>query len=528
MSLIGRVGRKRPRARLAMALVYLALILGATTAVYPFLFMASTGFKGPTDQNDNKVVPSFWSDNQELVNKYRDDKYAGDADLMASYNVGGEANPQEINEYRQFLDGLSIDRWKAGFRVPPQGVTSKLAVRWQKFLRHKYHGDINALNKAYIDLNQAFQQVPIPVEAWERASWSPPQGQKWKDWIEFKSSLPAEFRIPIRTEWMWQEFLRAKYKNRIENVPGPVRQGAKLFANIEWNSTLEQLASHTAPGSEPSQEALAAIVREFASMLPKQFSASVEALWSKSLSSKLPIAAEEEDFVQAHSADIKREFTWRNYNYVLDYIALNGRALWNTALFCLLAIGVQLIVNPLAAYALSRYPMRATARILLFLLATMAFPAEVAMIPSFLLLKNLHMLNTFAALVLPGAASGYTIYLLKGFFDSLPQEVFDSGQVDGAPEWVMMLRLALPLSKPVLGYIALMTFMGAYGAFIYAFLVCQDSSMWTLMVFVYQLQILAPKAVVMAAVTIAAVPTLVVFMACQRVIMRGIVLPGER
>ena len=172
--------------------------------------------------------------------------------------------------------------------------------------------------------------------------------------------------------------------------------------------------------------------------------------------------------------------------------------------------------------------MKATAKILLFLLATMAFPAEVAMIPSFLLLKNLHLLNTFAALVLPTAASGYTIYLLKGFFDSLPQEIFDSGQVDGAPEWIMMLKLAFPLSKPVLGYIALMAFMASYGAFIYAFLVCQDSRMWTLMVLVYQLQILAPKSVVMAAVTLAAIPTLIVFLASQKVIMRGIVLPGER
>ena len=172
--------------------------------------------------------------------------------------------------------------------------------------------------------------------------------------------------------------------------------------------------------------------------------------------------------------------------------------------------------------------MRATGKILLFLLATMAFPAEVAMIPSFLLLKDLGLLNTFAALVLPTAASGYMIFLLKGFFDSLPQEVFESGQIDGAPEWKMMLKIAFPLSKPVFGYMALLAFMSSYGAFIFAFLVAQDRSMWTLMVFIYQLQLSAPKSVVMAAVTLAALPTLLVFLAAQRVIMRGIVLPGER
>src|SRR5207253_7317842 len=128
----------------------------------------------------------------------------------------------------------------------------------------------------------------------------------------------------------------------------------------------------------------------------------------------MPVDAYEHSFAQSHAGEIRGEFAGRNYRFVIDYMALNGRALWNTVIFCLLAILTQLTVNPLAAYALSRYPIRASAKILLFLLATMAFPAEVAMIPSFLLLKQFGLLNTFAALVLPTAASGYMIFLLKG------------------------------------------------------------------------------------------------------------------
>ena len=91
-----------------------------------------------------------------------------------------------------------------------------------------------------------------------------------------------------------------------------------------------------------------------------------------------------------------------------------------------------------------------------------------------------------------------------------------------------MMKIAFPLSRPVLGYLALLAFMGSYGAFMYAFLVAQDQRMWTLMVWIYQLQAVAPKAVMMAALTLAALPTLVVFLLAQRVILRGIVLPGER
>jgi multiple sugar transport system permease protein len=253
----------------------------------------------------------------------------------------------------------------------------------------------------------------------------------------------------------------------------------------------------------------------------------VEDRWRRNHAGPLPMASFERKFVAEHADDVRSEFTWRNYRVVLDYILLNGRALQNTAIFCLLTVLIQLTINPIAAYALSRYPIRASGKILIFLLATMAFPAEVAMIPSFLLLRDLGLLNTFAALVLPSAASGYMIFLLKGFFDSLPTEMFESGQLDGAKEATMMVRLALPLSKPVLGYVALTAFMASYGAFLYAFLVAQDQRMWTLMVFIYQLQGTAPKSVVMAALTLAALPTLVVFLFAQRTIMQGIVLPGD-
>ncbi len=130
--------------------------------------------------------------------------------------------------------------------------------------------------------------------------------------------------------------------------------------------------------------------------------------------------------------------------------------------------------------------------------------------------------------MLPTAASGYTIYLLKGFFDSQPRELFESGAMDGAKEWQMFRKIAIPLSKPVLAVAALGAFAGAYGAFMYAFVVAQDQRMWTLMVWVYQLQARAPKATTMAALTLAALPTVVVFLFAQRVILRGIILPGEK
>jgi multiple sugar transport system permease protein len=151
----------------------------------------------------------------------------------------------------------------------------------------------------------------------------------------------------------------------------------------------------------------------------------------------------------------------RNYKTVAQYMLFHGRGIVNTVIYCTLAVFFALLVNPLAAYALSRYKMSSTYKILLFLMATMAFPAMVTQIPSFLMLRQLHLLNTFAALILPGMASGFSIFLLKGFFDSLPRELYESAQLDGASEWTMFWQLTMSLSKPILAVIALGAFTGA-------------------------------------------------------------------
>ena len=138
------------------------------------------------------------------------------------------------------------------------------------------------------------------------------------------------------------------------------------------------------------------------------------------------------------------------------------------------------------------------------------------------------LLNTFAALVLPGAANGYFIFLLKGFFDSLPRELFEAAELDGAGEWTKFWHLAMNLSKPILAVIALGAFTGAYGAFMMALVIIPDESMWTLMVWISQLQAGAHGAVVYASLVIAALPTFLVFALCQNVIIRGIVVPTEK
>ena len=233
-------------------------------------------------------------------------------------------------------------------------------------------------------------------------------------------------------------------------------------------------------------------------------------------------------WITKKSGILKWEFVRRNFMSVFSYIVLHGYAIWNTFVYCTSAVLCALIVNPLAAYALSRFNPPSTYKILLFLMVTMAFPPMVTQIPVFLLLRELSLLNTYGALILPALANGYSIFLLKGFFDSLPQELYESAQIDGASEVRIFLQITMSLSKPILAVIGLQTFQHAYSNFMMALLYCQDENMWTIMPWLYQLQTNSCTGVIFASLIIAAIPTFLVFTFCQNIIMRGIVVPVEK
>lgn len=303
----------------------------------------------------------------------------------------------------------------------------------------------------------------------------------------------------------------------------------------------------------------------------------------------LPLAEADYADLLDNKAAIRWEETKRNYIHVIEYILVRGRAVSNTVIYCGLLIAATLLVNPLAAYALSRYRPPSQYKILLLCMATMAFPGEVTMIPAFLMLKkfpfwnlavgfsvcagilylgikyrpkmsetvlgltamtaailsgwwlaplvaglfgrdvtHISLLNTFAALVLPSMANGYGLFLLKGFFDSLPRELYESADIDGAGEWTKFWSLTMNLSKPILAVLALGAFTSAYSEFMMALIIIPDRSMWTLMVWVFQLQISSAQPVVLTSVLLTAVPTFIVFIFCQNIIIRGIVVPVEK
>jgi multiple sugar transport system permease protein len=244
----------------------------------------------------------------------------------------------------------------------------------------------------------------------------------------------------------------------------------------------------------------------------------------------IPLKLDEYDawLMLQHRGAIVREFLVRNYLHVFDFLFRHGSALKVTFLYVALNVLLHLLINPLAAYALSRHRMRFGHWILLICVLTMAFPAEVGSIPRFLLIRELGLLNTIWALVLPGAAHGFSIFMLKSFFDGLPQELYEAAAIESASELWMFRNVTLALTKPILAVTAFGAFTSAYGAFLFALVIAPDERMWTISVWLYQFQQGASDPARFASLVVASVPVLVAFCVMQRFILRGIVLPVER
>ncbi len=374
------------------------------------------------------------------------------------------------------------------------------------------------INAAWDASYSALEEIRLPARAPEHAGfrddwWSYVRGMLSGRFVRLDPSMRGDYQAFLRERYGDLAALRAAHGRAYADwadadLPDPDAEGA-LLAELE--AFLE---------ARPGPEGISLDGPEF------RWNAWRAARGAPEVA--MPVFAYDAHLLREHRGAIVREFLTRNYRIVWDYLAGHGRALRNTVVFCLLAVLTALIVNPLAAYGLSRFQPRWGYKALFLLMATMAFPAEVTQIPAFLMLRELGWLNTFAALIIPAAANGYSIFLLKGFFDSLPKELYESADIDGAGELRMFFTITLPLSTPILAVIALGAFTAAYGAFMFALLVCQKESMWTLMVYIYQLQQQFGTPVIFASLVLAALPTLVVFVFCQNIILRGIVVPVEK
>ncbi|MDB9514706.1 carbohydrate ABC transporter permease [Kamptonema animale CS-326] len=211
---------------------------------------------------------------------------------------------------------------------------------------------------------------------------------------------------------------------------------------------------------------------------------------------------------------------WRRGNFLLAFI--------NSTLVALAVTGCQVVTSALAGYALARLQFRGRGALLLVVLATLVIPFQLLVIPIFLVLKWGHLLNTYGALILPTAASGFGIFLMRQYFSSIPVELEEAAALDGANRWQVLWLVMLPLARPALVTLFLFAFIGEWNDLFKPLVFTTRPELRTVQLVLaeFQEQFTSSWPLLMAAVVIATLPVVVLFLIGQKQFIRGIAATG--
>jgi ABC-type glycerol-3-phosphate transport system permease component len=193
-----------------------------------------------------------------------------------------------------------------------------------------------------------------------------------------------------------------------------------------------------------------------------------------------------------------------------------------------------LFFSSLAGFGFAKYRFRGQNVLFLVLLASMMIPGAILLIPQFMLIANLGWVNSLAAVIVPSMASAFGIFFMRQFISYVPSELIDAARIDGASDFRIYWQVILPLVKPGLATLGLLTFLGNWNSFLWPLVVLRDGNFMTLPVGMAQMLIFGtpgappPFGPAMAATTLAAIPIIVLFLALQRSYIAGLTLGGVK
>lgn len=224
-----------------------------------------------------------------------------------------------------------------------------------------------------------------------------------------------------------------------------------------------------------------------------------------------------------------KKLTWENYleawrrgNFLLAFA--------NSTLVALTVTGFQIITSALAGYALARLKFRGSQTLLIIILATLVIPFQILVVPIFLVLKWGHLVNTYGALILPTAVSGFSIFLLRQHFLTIPQELEEAAALDGASRLQILTQVMLPLSRPALVTLFLFTFIGEWNDLFKPLVFTTRPELKTVQLAVadFQEQFTNNWSLLMAAVVISTIPVILIFLIGQKQFIQGIGSTGMK
>ncbi len=224
---------------------------------------------------------------------------------------------------------------------------------------------------------------------------------------------------------------------------------------------------------------------------------------------------------------IPNEPTLENYIFVLE----DGRFFrWflNSLFIATMVTISNLFFDALVGYTLCKFTFRGRYIIFIAILSTLMIPTEMLVIPWYLMAKTFGWLDTYWGIMFPGMMTAFGTFLMKQFFETVPDDFIDAARIDGYNEFEIWWKIALPLVTPALSALAIFVFLGNWTAFIWPLIATTDYDLYTLPVGLttFSVEQQVEWELIMTGASLATIPTLIVFLVFQRYIIRGVVLTG--
>ena len=219
--------------------------------------------------------------------------------------------------------------------------------------------------------------------------------------------------------------------------------------------------------------------------------------------------------------------TIENYTYVLE----DGRFykwFFNSLVIATITTISAVIFDSLVGYTLCKFRFRGRMVVFVAILSTLMIPTEMLVIPWYLMAKDFGWLNSYWGIMFPGIMTAFGTFLMKQFFESVPDDFLEAARIDGLNEFQIWWTVAMPLVTPAISALAIFVFLGNWTAFIWPLIVTNDPNLYTLPVGLttFSVEQSVEWELIMTGAALATIPTLIVFLVFQRYIIRGVVMTG--
>lgn len=211
------------------------------------------------------------------------------------------------------------------------------------------------------------------------------------------------------------------------------------------------------------------------------------------------------------------------YSEVISRFSV-GTYLFNSIFYGITFAAGSIFVNSLAGFAFAKLNFTGKKFIFGFLLALLIIPMETILISQFTVVNALGLVNTRLAVILPAMASAFNIYLFRNFFIAIPDEIIESAQIDGATIFTIFFKIMLPMSKPAIATVGVLSFIGSWNDYIWPLMVLTDKSKFSMQVAITTINTTQPVYInqVMAVLTISTIPLIVIYVIAQKYILQGL------